>query len=62
MALKTFFHMLFSKRIGLKCGLPSPVNEGFFHQTYPRGRSGLPGCPHVAAAGLAMQPAARTDL
>ena len=42
--------------------LPLPVNAGSSHQTYPRGRSGLPGCPHVAAAGLAKQPTAHTDL
>ena len=42
--------------------LPWLVNAGFFHQTHPRGRSGLPGCPHVAAAGLAEPPAAHTDL
>lgn len=31
------------------------VNAGFFQQTYPRGRSHLPGYPHVAPAELAEQ-------
>lgn len=38
------------------------MNAGFSHQTYPRGRSGLPSCPQVAPAGLAEQPTAHTDI
>lgn len=38
------------------------MNAGSFHQTCPRGMSGPPGYPHVAAAGQAEQPTAHTDL
>lgn len=57
-----FFHVFPPRESDISMVLPLPVNAGFSHQTYPRGRSGLPGCPHVAPAGLAEQPTAHTDL
>ena len=61
-AQNIFPYVFPQRKIWHQHGLPWLVNAGFFHQTHPRGRSGLPGCPHVAAAGLAEPPTAHTDL